>query len=126
MLYSFVLCRHDTHNPRSVLCQSRSVQEEVILVTRKYETMYILNPSIGEETIQATMEKIQTLFESSATIDKVDVWGKRRLAYEIDDQTEGYYVLINFSSDPEFPKELERVFKITEGVLRYMVVRVDD
>ncbi|MDD3931002.1 MAG: 30S ribosomal protein S6 [Eubacteriales bacterium] len=95
-------------------------------MTRKYETMYILNPSIGEETIQATMEKIQTLFESSATIDKVDVWGKRRLAYEIDDQTEGYYVLINFSSDPEFPKELERVFKITEGVLRYMVVRVDD
>jgi small subunit ribosomal protein S6 len=55
----------------------------------------------------------------------MDVWGRRRLAYEIDDQKEGYYVLVNFSSEAEFPKELERVLKITDGVMRYMVVRAD-
>jgi small subunit ribosomal protein S6 len=95
-------------------------------LARKYELMYILNPVIGEEAVTATAEKIQTLVETSATLEKVDVWGRRRLAYEINDQKEGYYVLINFSSDAEFPKELERVLKITDGVLRYMVVRADD
>ncbi len=95
-------------------------------MTRKYELMYILNPALGEEAINAITEKIQALIESSATIDQVDAWGRRKLAYEIDDQREGHYMLVNFSSDVEFPKELERVLKITEGVLRYLVVRVDD
>lgn len=95
-------------------------------MARKYELVYIMNPALGEEAVTATVEKIQALIESSATIDKVDVWGRRRLAYEINDQKEGYYVLVNFSAEGEFPKELERVLKITEGVLRYMVVRTDD
>lgn len=95
-------------------------------MARNYETVYILNPAIGEEAVHATAEKIQALVESAATVEKVDVWGRRRLAYEINDQKEGYYVLINFSAEAEFPKELERVFKITDGVLRYMVVRTDD
>jgi len=95
-------------------------------MARKYEAVYILNPALGEEAITAATEKIQALVESSATIDKVDVWGRRRLAYEINDQKEGYYVLINFSAEAEFPKELERVLKITDGVLRYLVVRTDD
>lgn len=88
--------------------------------------MFILNPAIGEEAITAATEKIQALVESSATLEKVDVWGRRRLAYEINDQKEGYYVLIDFASESEFPKELERVLKITDGVLRQMVIRVDD
>ena len=95
-------------------------------MARKYESVYILNPAIGEEAINATTEKIQALVESSSTIEKVDVWGRRRLAYEINDQKEGYYVLITFSAEAEFPKELERVLKITDGVMRYMVVRTDD
>lgn len=95
-------------------------------MARKYELVYILNPVIGEEAITATSEKIQALVESSATIEKTDVWGRRRLAYEINDQKEGYYVLINFSAEGEFPKELERVLKITDGVMRYLVVRTDD
>lgn len=95
-------------------------------MARKYESVYILNPAIGEEAINATAEKIQALIESSSTIEKVDVWGRRRLAYEINDQKEGYYVLITFSAEAEFPKELERVLKITDGVMRYMVVRTDD
>lgn len=81
---------------------------------------------MDEEAINTTMEKIQTLIESSATVEKVDVWGRRKLAYEIDDQKEGHYVLINFSAEPDFPKELERVLKITDGVLRYLIVRTDD
>lgn len=95
-------------------------------MARKYEAVYILNPALGEEATIATAEKIQALIESSSTIDKIDVWGRRRLAYEINDQKEGYYVLVNFSAEGEFPKELERVLKITDGVLRYMVVRTDN
>lgn len=95
-------------------------------MARKYQVIYILNPAMGEEAIQATSEKIEALVAASATVEKVDVWGRRRLAYEINDQKEGHYVLIDFSADTEFPKELERVLKITEGVLRYLVVRTDD
>mgnify|MGYP001764688829 CR=1 FL=1 len=95
-------------------------------MARKYEAVYILNPALGEEAVVATAEKLQALIESSATIEKLDVWGRRRLAYEINDQKEGYYVLVNFSAEAEFPKELERVLKITEGVMRYLVIRTDD
>ncbi|NLW10447.1 MAG: 30S ribosomal protein S6 [Clostridiaceae bacterium] len=95
-------------------------------MARKYEAVFILNPAIGDEAITATTDKLKALIESEATIDQMDVWGRRRLAYEIEDQKEGYYVLVNFSSEAEFPKELERVLKITDGVMRYMVVRADD
>jgi small subunit ribosomal protein S6 len=95
-------------------------------LARKYELIYILNPVLGEEAVTAATEKIQALVETSATVDKTEVWGRRRLAYEINDQKEGFYVLLNFSSDAEFPKELERVLKITDGVLRFLVVRADD
>lgn len=95
-------------------------------MTRAYEVIYILNPTIGEEAIQTTQDRIQNLIESNATIKNVDVWGRRRLAYEINDQPEGYYILTDFDAEPEFPRELERVLKITEGVLRFLVVRVDD
>ena len=95
-------------------------------MARKYEAVFILNPAIGDDAITATTEKIKGLIESEATIDQFDVWGRRRLAYEIEDQKEGYYVLVNFNSEAEFPKELERVLKITDGVIRYMVIRADD
>lgn len=95
-------------------------------MARNYELMYILNPALGEEAVASLNEKIKTLIESSATIEKQDVWGRRRLAYEINDQKEGYYVLTNFSAEVDFPKELERVLKITDGVLRYLVIRTDD
>ncbi|MDD2457037.1 MAG: 30S ribosomal protein S6 [Eubacteriales bacterium] len=95
-------------------------------MARKYEAMVILNPVLGEEAVHATVEKVKGLVEASATLDQIDVWGKKRLAYEIDDQKEGYYFLINFSAEAAFPKELERVLKITEGVLRYLVIRTDE
>ncbi len=95
-------------------------------MTRKYEVIYILDPTSGEDAVNATNERIKTLIESGGTIENIDVWGQRRLAYEIDDRKEGFYVLIDFTADPEFPRELERVLKITEGVLRYLVIRTDD
>lgn len=95
-------------------------------MARKYETMVILNPTLGEDAIAATTEKIKGLVEASATIEKMDVWGRKRLAYEINDLKEGYYILINFSAEADFPKEFERVLKISDGILRYLVIRTDE
>jgi len=95
-------------------------------VARKYETMVILNPTLGEDALTATVEKVKGLIEASGTLEQIEVWGRKRLAYEIDDQKEGFYFLINFSAEAEFPKELERVLKITEGVMRYLVIRPDE
>lgn len=95
-------------------------------MARKYEAMVILNPALGEDVMNATIEKVKGLVEASGTLEQVDVWGRKRLAYEIDDQKEGFYFLINFSAEAGFPKELERVLKITDGVLRYLVIRPDE
>ena len=89
----------------------------------KYETVFIVDTEKTEEEQNALVEKIKSLIEANAEIESVDVWGKRRLAYEIDDRTEGYYVLVNFASKPEFPKELERNYGITEGILRSIIIR---
>lgn len=90
--------------------------------TAKYETVMILSTKGGEEATTALVEKFQTLISQNGTIESVDDWGKRRLAYEIDDQNEGYYVLINFISDPQFPAELDRLYKITDGVMRSIII----
>lgn len=95
-------------------------------MSRKYETIYLINPILGEEGVNAVIEKIKHLVETSATLEKVDVWGRRRLAYEIMNQKEGFYVLIQFTAEADFPKELERVLKITDGVMRFLVIRLDD
>jgi len=91
----------------------------------KYESIFIIDPDIGEENIQALVEKFKSLLETSAQLESIDEWGKRKLAYEINDKTEGYYVLVNFSAESDFPRELERIFKITDGVLKYMVIKKD-
>lgn len=91
-------------------------------IKRAYETIFVLDATLGEEAIENLTAKFKSLIESNATIDSIDVWGKRRLAYEINDKTEGHYVLVNFTAAPEFPKELERVYGITEGVLRSIVI----
>ena len=93
---------------------------------RKYETIFILNPSFDEETIKANIEKFKGVIENGGgTVENVDVWGKRKLAYEIAKVNEGFYTLVEFSADPELPKELERIFRITDGVMRHIVVRKD-
>ena len=88
----------------------------------KYEVLYVIDPRKSEEETAAIIEKFKTLIEENATIDEVEDWGKRHLAYAIDYQTEGYYELVKFTSGPEFPAELKRILSITEGILRYLVV----
>ena len=92
-------------------------------IINKYETIFVLDAALEEETITALSEKFQKLIADNGTVESVDVWGKRKLAYPIDFKTEGYYVLVNFASNPEFPKELERIYGITDGVMRYITVR---
>ena len=95
-------------------------------INGSYEVVYIIDPAQGEEAIAATVEKFKTLAEKHSSVVEVEEWGKRRLAYAIDYKTEGYYVLMSFTSDPDFPKELDRVLGITDGILRSMIVCKDE
>ena len=87
-------------------------------INEAYETMAVYSRKNGEDGVKALNDKFKALIEANGTMESVDEWGKRKLAYEIDDQTEGYYVLYTFTSKPDFPAELDRVFKITDGVMR--------
>ena len=95
-------------------------------ITGKYEVLYIINPAQGEEGIAALVEKFKAMVEAEGTLSNIDEWGKRRMAYAINDLTEGYYVLMNMETNPEFPAELERVMKITDGILRCLVIAVEE
>ncbi len=92
-------------------------------VINKYETVFILNPELSEDDTKAMVTKFTDLIAQNGTIDNVNEWGKRKLAYPINDYTEGYYVVVNFSSAPAFPAELSRIYNITDGVLRSIVVK---
>jgi small subunit ribosomal protein S6 len=95
-------------------------------VINKYETIFILDATKSDEELAALTEKFKTLIGTNGELEEVNLWGKRRLAYLINDQAEGYYVLIRFSSVPEFPKELDRIYKITDGVVRTLIVRREE
>ena len=92
----------------------------------KYETIFVLDSTKTEDEITALVEKFKSLIEANGEIESVDEWGKRRLAYPINDLTEGYYVLINFKSGTDFPAELGRVYGITEGVIRDIVIKSEE
>ena len=94
-------------------------------ISANYEVVYILDPALGEEAIAATVAKFKTLAEENGSNVEVEEWGKRKLAYAIDYKTEGHYVLMSFTSEPAFPKELDRVLGITTGILRSMIVCKD-
>ena len=87
-----------------------------------YETIFVVDLQLGEEGVAALVEKFKNLIAENGTVTEVNEWGKRRLAYPINDQNDGYYVLVNFTAAPEFPAELNRVYHITEGILRSIVV----
>ena len=95
-------------------------------ISAKYEVLYIIDPDLGEEGIAALVEKFKALVEAEGTLTGIEEWGKRRLAYLINDKPEGYYVLMNFECKPEFPAELDRVFKITEGIMRSLITAVEE
>ena len=89
-----------------------------------YEALYIITPELEAEVNKTLIQKYSDIVTSNGgEVEKIDEWGKTRLAYPIDYKTEGYYVLMTFNSAPEFPKELERNFKNDESLLRYMVTR---
>ena len=93
------------------------------MVANKYEAMMVFSVTGGEEAVKALTEKFTALIASNGTLENVDEWGKRKLAYLINDEAEGYYVLFNYEADAKFPAELERIAKITDGVLRTLIVK---
>lgn len=95
-------------------------------ISGKYETIFIVNPMLEEAAATAVQDKFKSLIEANGTNVEVEDWGKRRLAYPIEDQTEGVYTLVRFESKPEFPAELDRIYKITDGIMRSIIVCLDD
>ena len=91
-------------------------------ISANYEVVFIMDGRLPEEQVAALTEKFKTLVEQNSTAMEVEEWGKRKLAYAIDYKSEGYYVLMSFTSDPAFPKELDRILGITDGIIRSMIV----
>lgn len=92
-------------------------------VAGSYETVIVFSLKSGDEAVETLKEKFRTMIEEHATDVSMDDWGKRKLAYPINYETEAYYVLFNYTAQADFPAELTRVLNITEGVLRSLVVR---
>lgn len=90
---------------------------------RKYEAMFIFLPSLEEEKRVKLLERLKGVIEENGNISNLDEWGVRKLAYLIDDIGEGYYVLVNFESTPDVVDELDRISKISDGIMRHMIIR---
>ena len=95
-------------------------------ITGNYESMVVFSTKAGEEAVSALVAKFKDMIEANATLTGVEEWGKRKLAYEINYESEGYYVLVNFKAEPAAVKELDRVMKITDEVLRHMIIKKED
>lgn len=95
-------------------------------ITNSYETLFIVDAQLAEDEIKATVEKFTALIESNGTLGEISEWGKRRLAYPINDKNEGYYVLVNFEAESAFPAELERLFGIDDRIMRSIVIRHEE
>jgi len=90
---------------------------------RKYEAIFIVRSHLDEQAVQAVVEKFQSIINNGGEVTNLNVMGKRRLAYEIQKQRDGIYVVINFNAPPEVVKELDRVMRITDEVIRYMIIK---
>ncbi|MBQ6262895.1 MAG: 30S ribosomal protein S6 [Clostridia bacterium] len=93
---------------------------------KSYETLFVIDADLSEEDTKAAVEKFTALISQHGEIEEVNEWGKRKLAYPIDYKTEGYYVLVTFKSEPDFPSELERIFNITDNILRSIVIAKEE
>ena len=94
-------------------------------VINSYECLFIVDVTAGDDVTNATVNKFMSLVEANAEVVDVAKWGKRRLAYPINDMPEGYYVVVTFKSAPEFPSEMDRLFNIDETIMRSMIVKLD-
>ena len=90
-------------------------------IQEKYELMVVIDPNLGEEVVQETFGKFKGLIESNGTLEEVEDMGKRKLAYDINYVSDGHYFLVKFTTTPAFPKELDRVLGITDGILRSLI-----
>ena len=95
-------------------------------INASYETIFVVDCALGDEGIKSMTEKFTSLIASNGEITEVNEWGKKRLAYPVNDLTEGYYVLVKFTAPAEFPAELTRIYNITEGILRNSVVKISE
>ena len=95
-------------------------------IINRYETIFIIDATLDEENVTALKDKFISLISANGDLESVDEWGKRKLAYEINDRTEGYYFLVNFKAEAAFPKELDRQYKITDGILRTIIIKKDE
>ncbi|MDD2447319.1 MAG: 30S ribosomal protein S6 [Tissierellia bacterium] len=93
---------------------------------RKYEAMFIFAPALEEEKRSQLFNRFKGIIEENGSVTTVDEWGLRKLAYLIDDIGEGYYVLVNFQSTPEVVKEMDRVARISDGIMRHMIIREEE
>ena len=94
-------------------------------VINSYECLFIVDVTAGDDVTNATVNKFMSLVEANAEVVDVAKWGKRRLAYPINDMPEGYYVVVTFKSAPEFPSEMDRLFNIDETIMRSMIIKLD-
>ena len=92
-------------------------------IINSYETLFVISPELSEEDTKALVEKFTGLIAENGELGEVSEWGRRRLAYPIEDETEGYYLFVEFTSAPEFPAELSRILNITDGVLRSLIIK---
>ena len=98
-----------------------------IAITQPYEAVYILDPNLGDERISAVTAKYRGIVETGGgTLEKIDVWERRRLAYEVKGRTEGIYVVMQFRAKPPVEAELRRIFQISEDQIRFLIIRRDD
>lgn len=95
-------------------------------ITSKYETVIVVDGTLAEDAAAELFGKFKAMIEANAVIDEVIEWGKRKLAYPIDDINEGYYTLVHYTSAHEFPAELERVLNITDGILRSLTIKIEE
>ena len=95
-------------------------------INANYEAVYILKPDLTEEQIAAQVERFKSVVEANGTVSEVNEWGKRRLAYPIQDLMEGHYVLMTFTAAAAVPAELDRIFRISDSVMRTMIVCKDE
>ena len=91
-------------------------------VSANYEVVYIIDPAQGEEGIASLVAKFKTLAEQNGSAVEVEEWGTGKLAYPINYKEDGYYVLMSFTSEPAFPRELDRILRITDGIMRSLIV----
>lgn len=93
---------------------------------KNYELVYVLKPVIEDEAKDAVLDKVKAIIETSGEVASVDVWGNKKLAYEIQKYREGFYVLVNFKATVDVPKEIDRNLKINDNVIRHMIVNLEN